>query len=157
MGRRLGMYTRSTRPASQLGITLKWLICRKWNSFAWLFGAPPMGAMIANVVMDMWGLSHLDLVVHHWHAFVVYAFPSWMCCGAVSQAFVDSFVVLTTASYVVAILTSLLTRRRHISSRLVSHEGCGWSGGARGGDRVRCHVYRYLLPATQHTGGRTRT
>jgi len=55
-------------------------IVHRWNYFAWIFGSASMSAIIANQIISMWGLFHLDYT-WRWHIFVTYLIVTWMCCA----------------------------------------------------------------------------
>lgn len=59
----------------------------RWNFLAWIFGAASMTAIIANQIISMYGLYHVDTCVfQRWHVYVTYLIVTWICCSIVLSA-----------------------------------------------------------------------
>ncbi|KAF1354379.1 hypothetical protein EJ07DRAFT_168346 [Lizonia empirigonia] len=49
-----------------------------WNFFSWLFGTASMTSILANQIINMYGLFHPDYAYERWHVFVVYLIYTWV-------------------------------------------------------------------------------
>jgi choline transport protein len=51
-----------------------------WNFFGWMLGASSVGAIVGNVCVQMYAVTHPDYISKSWHVFLVYVAVIWLGC-----------------------------------------------------------------------------
>jgi choline transport protein len=51
-----------------------------WNYLAWVFGTASMSAILADILIQMYSLTHPDFESQAWHVFVTYIIVTWISC-----------------------------------------------------------------------------
>lgn len=57
-----------------------------WNYFGWLFGSASANAIVGNVFVQLYGVTHSDFVSKPWHVFIAYLIMTWGGCLTVCYA-----------------------------------------------------------------------
>jgi choline transport protein len=57
-----------------------------WNYLGWIFGSSSASAIVGNVCVQLYGVTHPDYASKPWHIFMGYIIMSWAACLAVCYA-----------------------------------------------------------------------
>lgn len=57
-----------------------------WNYFGWVFGSASGSAIVGNVCVQMYAVTHPDYVSKPWHVFLGYIIMTWAGCFSVCYA-----------------------------------------------------------------------